>query len=130
VVTTPHVKNIKHRTLSRPQTLKLLNPTNCIGDSNNDSFSDVVGDSGLATSHADSRPVGGASQPPTPASIETERATTRKADQQKPSQRMRDIMSSFIKALDDEEDAVGNMPTTFCATPWRAALTHPITVPP
>jgi hypothetical protein len=53
VVNSQHVKYIE--TLSRAQNLKLLNPTNCSGDSNNDGFSDVVGDTGLAISSADSR---------------------------------------------------------------------------
>jgi hypothetical protein len=33
-----------------------------------------------------------------------ERATTRRADKRRPSQRVRDILSSFIQALDDEDD--------------------------
>jgi hypothetical protein len=47
--------------------------------------------------------VGGALQPSTPAPIE--RATTRRADKIKPSQRIRDIIPSFVQALDSEDDA-------------------------
>jgi hypothetical protein len=100
VVATQHVKCIQ--TLSRAQNLTLLQPSNDSGVSTNDSFTNVAGDTGHANGIADSSPVGGELTPATPVPIE--RATTRRVDKRKPYQRVRDIMSSFIQALDDEDD--------------------------
>jgi hypothetical protein len=79
-----------------------LQPSNDSGVSPDDSFTNVAGDTGHANDIADSSPVGGELTPATPVPIE--RATTRKAGKRKPSQRVRHIMSSFIKTLDDEDD--------------------------
>ncbi len=102
VVTTQHVKCIQ--TLSHAQNLMLLEPTRATIESSNrvnNSFVDVE-DTDPATGLAADSPVGGELQHPTPALIE--RATTRQADKRKPSQRIRDIMASFIQALEDDED--------------------------
>ncbi len=101
VVTTQHVKYIQ--TLSRAQNLTLLTSFSGSSNGGNDSFIDVEGDTGHATGIADSSPVGGALQPSTQVPIE--RATTRRADKRKTSQRIRYIMSSFIQALDNDVDA-------------------------
>jgi hypothetical protein len=102
VVTTQHVKYIQ--TLSRAHNLALLEPPSATIESRNhvnDSFVDVE-DTDPATGLAADSPVGGELQHPTPALIE--RATTRQADKRKSSQRIRDIMASFIQALEDDED--------------------------
>jgi hypothetical protein len=107
VVVTQHVKYIE--TLSRAQNFSLLTPTA--------TSIDPLSSTGSATSPADSHPVGGASEPSTPpAAIEQStppveeaaeplvRMSTRAVDKRKPSRRIRDILSSFITTLEDEDE--------------------------
>ena len=108
VVNTQHVKYIE--TLSRAQNMNLLTPTSNTteaADAAAQDAADDVPDTGLATSAASdtgSYPVGGASQPAQPPTPQVHtRMATRKADQRKPSQRVRDILSAFIESLDNED---------------------------
>jgi hypothetical protein len=79
-----------------------LEPFSVSRNPDEDGFIGVEDSNGPANGIATSSPVGGASTPSTPLPIE--RAITRKANKRKPSQRVRDIMSSFIQALNDEDD--------------------------
>ena len=126
VVTTAHVKYIQ--TLSRAQNLTLLEPSSDNRNCDEDGFIGVEDSTGSANGIATSSPVGGASTQPTPLPIE--RAITRKANQRKPSQRVRDIMSSFIQALNDEDDPGADDDEVLCNAIENCIDPPPITVLP
>jgi hypothetical protein len=99
-VNTQHVKYIE--TLSRIQNLSLLNRFSGIDG--------TVEDTGSASNTTDSCPMGGAPEPSTaaeptePTVVQpVERILTRTADKRKPSRRVRDILSSFIETLENDE---------------------------
>jgi hypothetical protein len=108
VVNTTHVKYIQ--TLSRAQNLTLLEPASDDSNRNQDGFIEVE-DTGRANGDATDSPVGGEAT-----SSRSERVVTRKADKRKPSQRVRDIMSSFIQALEAEDNTDTEDDTILCNT--------------